>query len=124
MKYADKLKDPRWQRKRLEIFQRDGWKCVRCDCGTKTLHVHHKEYQAGAEPWEYEDSVLETLCEDCHGKEHGKAKSVAVTSGVDAVKIKVQITRLRALLLNTYGPATDLVEQRIEELQKQIYDPR
>jgi hypothetical protein len=23
MKYAEKLKDPRWQKKRLEVFQRD-----------------------------------------------------------------------------------------------------
>jgi len=26
MDYTKKLQDPRWQRKRLEIFQRDAWK--------------------------------------------------------------------------------------------------
>ena len=25
--YVEKLKDPRWQRKRLEIMQRDGFRC-------------------------------------------------------------------------------------------------
>ena len=28
MSYSDKLKDPRWQRKRLEIFERDNWTSV------------------------------------------------------------------------------------------------
>lgn len=28
--YAKKLMDPRWQKKRLEIFKRDGWKCQNC----------------------------------------------------------------------------------------------
>jgi hypothetical protein len=30
MKYSDKLKDPRWQKKRLEVFERDGWCCQCC----------------------------------------------------------------------------------------------
>lgn len=25
--YAEKLKDPRWQKRRLEIFERDDWTC-------------------------------------------------------------------------------------------------
>jgi len=27
--YSEKLKDPRWQRKRLAIFERDEWKMLR-----------------------------------------------------------------------------------------------
>lgn len=64
--YSDKLKDPRWQKKRLEIFNRDGFKCTTCGRGDKTLHVHHKFYESGLEPWQYDDSVLTTLCEECH----------------------------------------------------------
>lgn len=66
MKYSDKLKDPRWQRKRLEILHRDEFACVQCGCTNKTLHVHHGVYQAGREPWEADDDTLWTLCEDCH----------------------------------------------------------
>jgi hypothetical protein len=64
--YSDKLKDPRWQKKRLEILDRDGFSC--CSCGDKesTLHIHHKRYLKGKEPWEYENDLLVTLCEDCH----------------------------------------------------------
>jgi len=64
--YSEKLKDPRWQRKRLEILNRDNFTCVCCDDTTKTLHVHHIKYIYGREPWEYENELLETLCVDCH----------------------------------------------------------
>jgi hypothetical protein len=69
--YAEKLRDPRWQKRRLEVMQRDNWKCLRCGDGTKTLNVHHKEYIKGRDPWQYPNHLLETLCEDCHGEHHG-----------------------------------------------------
>lgn len=64
MKYKDKLKDPRWQRRRLEILQRDDFRCVLCGAHTKMLHVHHRMYFG--EPWEAPDWALETHCEECH----------------------------------------------------------
>lgn len=67
--YSEKLKDPRWQKKRLEILQRDEWKCVSCGASDKTLHVHHKSYKVGRDPWEYSNSWLATLCEECHDEE-------------------------------------------------------
>lgn len=68
--YSQKLKDPRWQKKRLEIMQRDDWTCQRCYWTEDTLVVHHKTYLKGKNPWEYPDSLLITLCEDCHTVEH------------------------------------------------------
>ena len=65
-KYAEKLRDPRWQKKRLEIFDRDDWTCQMCGDGGSTLHVHHRVYEKGKEPWEYDNSSLVTLCECCH----------------------------------------------------------
>jgi len=64
--YSEKLQDPRWQKKRLEILNRDGFKCQMCSNDKKTLHVHHKEYVYGKQPWEYENSNFNTLCKDCH----------------------------------------------------------
>jgi hypothetical protein len=64
--YAEKLKDPRWQRRRLEVMERDQFTCQECGSATKTLTVHHRHYVYGCEPWEYEDDVLVTLCEGCH----------------------------------------------------------
>jgi hypothetical protein len=34
------------------------------------FEVHHKDYIIGALPWEYPNSWLITLCEDCHHKVH------------------------------------------------------
>lgn len=68
-KYSAKLKDPRWQKKRLEIFERDGWKCWRCNSDTSTLCVHHRYYESDKEPWEYNNEALVTLCEECHKEE-------------------------------------------------------
>jgi len=64
MTYSEKLKDPRWQRKRLEILQRDGWKCVVTGLSNQTLHVHHKRYFGN--PWDCPDEELETICEPVH----------------------------------------------------------
>lgn len=66
MSYQDKLKDPRWQKMRLEIMERDGFKCRKCEAKDKTLHVHHFYYTKGAQPWEYDEEALVTLCDDCH----------------------------------------------------------
>jgi hypothetical protein len=62
--YSDKLKDPRWQKKRLEILNRDEFTCQWCSDTEKTLHVHHLKYSG--DPWEIEDEFLLTLCETCH----------------------------------------------------------
>lgn len=39
--YAEKLKDPRWQKKRLERMDKDQWTCRECGSTTTTLSVHN-----------------------------------------------------------------------------------
>lgn len=65
MTYSEKLRDPRWQKKRLEVMQRDEFACRDCGSKDKTLHVHHCHYEKG-EPWETGSEFLLTLCEECH----------------------------------------------------------
>lgn len=67
--YSELLKDPRWQKKRLEIMQRDDFKCQHCFATDKSLQVHHLVYHKGAKPWEYKNEELITLCEHCHESE-------------------------------------------------------
>jgi hypothetical protein len=62
--YADKLKDPRWQKKRLQVLERDNFTCKYCSDGKTELHVHHLKY-SGA-PWDVDLSKLETVCKHCH----------------------------------------------------------
>lgn len=66
MTYAEKLKDSRWQKRRLEIIERDKHRCQHCFSNQQPFHVHHKYYIDGIEPWEYEGKVLITLCAACH----------------------------------------------------------
>lgn len=68
--YSEKLKDPRWQKKRLEILSRDNFTCRLCGDNKETLHVHHLKYYHGREPWDYEGRILLTECESCHKSEH------------------------------------------------------
>lgn len=64
--YYEKLRDPRWQRKRLEIMQREHFSCERCGSDGDTLNVHHSYYEKGHDPWEYPSDSLHCLCESCH----------------------------------------------------------
>lgn len=78
--YLKKLKHPKWQKKRLEILNRDNWTCVECGATELTLHVHHLKYK-GADPWDTPSKYLETLCEDCHKNEHKKAPTKKTRKG-------------------------------------------
>lgn len=64
--YVDLLKDPRWQKKRLEIMQRDNFTCQHCGCQDKELQIHHLIYHKDYKPWEYDSEELITLCNRCH----------------------------------------------------------
>ncbi len=65
MTYAEKLRDPRWQKLRLKILDRDGWACRSCQSTEKSLQVHHL-YYAKLDPWDYPLSCYQTLCTECH----------------------------------------------------------
>lgn len=93
MKYQDKLKDPRWQKKRLGIFERDNWNCRLCANPEETLHVHHLYYIQGADPWDYPDSALMALCATCHEEAH-EAKRVHIESVVIALSRRGTNTQL------------------------------
>ncbi len=67
--YSQLLRDPRWQKKRLEIMQRDKFTCQNCKDTESTLNVHHCFYKEDSSPWEYPNSSLITLCEKCHTNE-------------------------------------------------------
>ena len=67
--YIKLLRHPYWQRKRLEVLNRDRFACQKCGETFKNLQVHHKFYDFSLFPWEYQDDALVTLCELCHEKE-------------------------------------------------------
>lgn len=58
MDYKEQIKDPRWQRRRLEILSRDNFACQICGDTDNTLHVHHLAYEQNKKIWEYDDWQL------------------------------------------------------------------
>ena len=68
--YMAKLRDPRWQKHKNEVLERDCYTCTWCRAGLndgRNLQVHHGFYSREFEsPWEYPKASLFTLCEKCH----------------------------------------------------------
>lgn len=68
--YMAKLRDPRWQKHKNGVLERDGYTCTWCGAGLedgRNLQVHHGFYSRELEnPWEYPIDSLYTLCEKCH----------------------------------------------------------
>lgn len=64
--YKEKLLDVKWQKKRLEILEKDNWRCRACHTKDGTMHVHHLWYESGKDPWEVPEDCLITLCSNCH----------------------------------------------------------
>jgi hypothetical protein len=78
--YWEKLKDPRWQRKRLEVMERVNFTCQKCYREDQTLNVHHLYYMSKRDPWEYPNFALQCICEECHEEGHGEEKENKVSS--------------------------------------------
>ena len=64
MNYKELLKSPKWQKKRLEVFERDGFKCTSCGDEQTQLQVHHLKYMKN--PIEQPIGDLKTVCKDCY----------------------------------------------------------
>jgi len=64
MNYLEKLKSPKWQKKRLEVLSRDNFTCCTCGDNQTELHVHHLKYTK--EPYDSPLEDLQTLCKHCH----------------------------------------------------------
>jgi len=62
--YMEKLKHPKWQKKRLYILERDNFTFCYCNDKETELQIHHLKYHK--DPWEAKNEDLLTLCKDCH----------------------------------------------------------
>ncbi len=78
--YWELLRDPRWQRRRLEVLQSANFTCAHCRDTTSELQVHHTHYKKGCKPWEYDGLDLVCLCKPCHEK---------VTQGLSIIRALV-----------------------------------
>lgn len=76
--YYQKLQHPNWQRKRLEIMQRDNFTCALCNDKETQLHVHHVTYEKNTDPWDYSIWNLVTICRNCHDTLHSSSEEEKV----------------------------------------------
>jgi len=96
-KYSDLLRNPLWQRKRLEILHRDNFTCQHCKDTETELHVHHLHYSG--KPWEIESDKLITICRHCH---YSIEKFDCQFIGICKVKTKHGFTVIRNTIDKQY----------------------
>lgn len=63
-------------------MERDDFTCRYCRSKDSTLNVHHKIYRKGKDPWDYEDEVFSTLCEQCHESAERVKNDILLKLGV------------------------------------------
>ena len=54
----------RWAAARRAVFERDGWRCVRCGRAGRLECDHVTPLDRGGDPWD--QANLQTLCRACH----------------------------------------------------------
>jgi hypothetical protein len=113
MTYADDLKSPLWQQKRLRVFDRAGFKCERCMSRDRQLHAHHKTYLKGCRPWEYDDDLLECLCDACHTDAHADLDELLLVIARMPTHMLPYITQM--LLLDGDAHRNNVIQDALDE---------
>ena len=111
--YSEKLKDPRWQKKRLEILSRDNFTCLLCDDTETELHINHLQYTG--EPWDAPNEFLETLCKHCHKLKHYISEE-ATKHGKDEKILKVIKTGSHLFYLSGDGSVCIVLKWKDDSL--------
>lgn len=128
MNYAEQLRHPKWQKKRLEVLQEAEFTCQCCGDSDSPLHVHHRRYVKGRMPWEYGGNELVVVCGSCHGVEHEARKLVlealllAIPGAIDEARIAALIAGYLSVAnppLQNAVPSKDLLEAC--EIEKHAY---
>jgi hypothetical protein len=121
MSYADDLKHPLWQRCRLRVFERAGFRCERCESDSRQLHAHHKLYHRGRKPWDYPDDLLECLCDACHSQAHAERDALEMMIAKHPTAIVPTMTRIfgklgEALASGDFSARTHLMNAVQDEI--------
>jgi hypothetical protein len=111
MTFQDQYKHPKWQKRRLEILERDDFTCQKCGDTETMLHVHHKVYHRNRKVWDYKDFDLTTLCKHCHTQ-------------IDKIKpLKNEFNKIRIYKSNNWQSKTYIMFVVIDDiLSMEVYD--
>lgn len=115
--YSEKLRHPKWQKLRLQIFSRDNWTCQSCGSSDKNLQVHHLKYLKGIEPWEYEPHFLITYCDKCHETDHliGDQIEQSLYELIKSDRIFIKPMAQLTVLIENYDPFHNLLRQFLND---------
>jgi hypothetical protein len=125
--YLQKLRDPKWQKKRLDVMSHHDFCCEICGDSESTLHVHHKQYLKNYEPWEYDVKQLSCVCENCHKNTHDLSDELSFCCSflpLDGPNNRSEIAAIIAGILGV-APARELnsYEKILYEIGNFIYNP-
>jgi hypothetical protein len=128
MTYQEQIKDPRWQKKRLEILSRDEFTCHECGDTESTLHVHHLFYDFGKMIWEADDRHLITLCSSCHAAETEMSKDYISDLKREMANGKMLCADIASVVMffNTfsellnYPPFFDIIEFALKNHREEV----
>ena len=115
--YKEQLRHPKWQRRRLEVMSRDGFRCTECGDEETELHVHHKSYVWGRDPWDYPLDNFATLCSRCHElqKEDLKTLQAKLLEELEKLGLPADVGRLTGrMLVKTSKPFVDKLVRFVE----------
>lgn len=120
--YFDQIKSPKWQKRRLEILSRDGFKCTSCSETNDQLHIHHLKYDFTKNIWDYEDEDLITLCEICHQEIEDSIKTTYSVIRKN-VKSNIQSSHLKnfmekILSQDDSGAVMFFIEKNFDKIKK------
>lgn len=90
--YLQYLRSQHWRDLRLRALRRDGFKCCKCPC-KEHLQVHHVVYRRTWFETRLDD--LQTLCEACHSREHGKPSKTVVVITKHEILSKKKLKQMR-----------------------------
>jgi hypothetical protein len=106
--YGELLRDPRWQKKRLKILERDNFTCRDTGATDEELQVHHCWYAKGP-PWETPDAVLLTLSKSAHQRRQHAENEIKELMGSICAILPVDEVELFANNLTGYFYETNSV---------------
>ncbi len=116
--YSQKLRDPRWQKKRLEVMQYRDFCCEICGDSESTLNVHHKQYLKGYEPWDYHAEQLACICETCHKEYHDLPDILSLICSYLPIDGKNNRVEIAILIAGILGKG---IAQDASDYEKLIY---
>ena len=97
--YAERLEDPRWKAKSLEIIRKNFGICFHCGNVPAFPEVHHRWYERGKEPWEYPDCCYAVYCGECH--QHAQVLMLQMQQATGVLSLAMQ--ELLIAFVNRYS---------------------